>query len=1133
MSEYIEVGQPLQFTDPNTPTRAGEIVENVSDIYNIPSPRLGMQVFVKSEKKTYTITGLKETVIGGERVPDAKVDTFEAVKSQVEEINNDFAEMQEALINGSFVVGIAKAVKAGAVTFEMLDGKLQLSASVVDDLETDDALKPLSANQGKVLKELIDIINGTGKGSTDKKITDAIAKLVDNAPENLDTLKELAEWIKDHGTEAAEMLAAINANTTAIKTEAKRATEAESDIKVTAISKDGLEAYPTSSTLELAYKTLTGEEKAAELPPATNKTAGVMRASDKVKLDASIKNIDVSPNTDDVELDLEDNTDKTTHITIPAATTESAGVMSAEDKVKLYKADNNSKAESFRTTAIVENSGLFYKSVNDVFFPIESIGTAVHLIAIGDMPAGNYDVLIQFADAISKDMYAKFTDSEGNPAGLAYIGDITSSNTLQDKDRIVKNFDTFKSYTDVYIKLSTNYAWQVAGKPISVTIIQRENIKEHIANAITKAEQSIAAETERAQAAEKVFAEDTHQLFVRNGVASAIAKATFNELGGDADIIETIYIPRDAIGSKIWRLPLNVVAGKRYGVNIMLSRAIKDGSEVNVRFVNNEQDEKSVWLPTLKAGTETFTSNAISLDSLNTDTAYLRIETGLASHLAGYTITVIVADYDGMFANGRLNKLEEIVNNLKLDSIKTKIVLDELGGKIDAIDNWTVVPVVNENNNYSTAHLTPVTLKEGATYNATVIFPEPIPAGIELIMKLVDAEGNVTKWGKSHYSDGLTSVFYMFNTPHTINEDVARSTTHIQIQYNSLKLQGYDIAVILAEGGGVFSNGRFNTLESNINELKNRVDDLEISKKTLKVLCIGNSFTQDAMGYVPYIMKNVAPDVDLTLGIAYIGGSPLAWHLANLIGETVTVADKSYSPQKYEIYSKSVNGDKWAATFNKDIDSIIKDDDWDIITFQQSGGTSGQDYDIHYAPFIHSVLKKVSSMVVKPVKFGWLSVHGTYNTTAELNLRHYERTVANTQKVVDDTSIDVVFPYGTAVQNLRTIADLNTIGNYEYGFMQVDSGHLQNGIGCLCASYACALKLLEIIGEARGVMGDTLIVDNTFMKDNNIPGPNPQPVDGDYAVLGMTDRNRYLAQIAAVQATKKPYEVTDINKCDV
>ena len=89
MSEYIEVGQPLQFTDPNTPTRVGEIVENVSDIYNIPSPRLGMQVFVKSEKKSYVITSLKSKVINGVNVPEAAVEAFEPVGAKSFTWNND------------------------------------------------------------------------------------------------------------------------------------------------------------------------------------------------------------------------------------------------------------------------------------------------------------------------------------------------------------------------------------------------------------------------------------------------------------------------------------------------------------------------------------------------------------------------------------------------------------------------------------------------------------------------------------------------------------------------------------------------------------------------------------------------------------------------------------------------------------------------------------------------------------------------------------------------------------------------------------------------------------------------------------------------------------------------------------
>lgn len=83
MSEYIEVGQPLQFTDPNTPTRVGEIVENVGDIYNIPSPRVGMIVYVESNKKNYIIKSLKSEIINGVLVENARVNTYEELDKEV------------------------------------------------------------------------------------------------------------------------------------------------------------------------------------------------------------------------------------------------------------------------------------------------------------------------------------------------------------------------------------------------------------------------------------------------------------------------------------------------------------------------------------------------------------------------------------------------------------------------------------------------------------------------------------------------------------------------------------------------------------------------------------------------------------------------------------------------------------------------------------------------------------------------------------------------------------------------------------------------------------------------------------------------------------------------------------------
>lgn len=65
----------------------------------------------------------------------------------------------------------------------------------------------------KANADAIDVLNGTGEGSVDKKITDAFndfsTKVTDDAVVN--SYKELIDWAAEHGSEAAEMAAAITA----------------------------------------------------------------------------------------------------------------------------------------------------------------------------------------------------------------------------------------------------------------------------------------------------------------------------------------------------------------------------------------------------------------------------------------------------------------------------------------------------------------------------------------------------------------------------------------------------------------------------------------------------------------------------------------------------------------------------------------------------------------------------------------------------------------------------------------------------------------------------------------------------------------------------------------------------------
>lgn len=58
----------------------------------------------------------------------------------------------------------------------------------------------------------ITVLNGEGEGSVKKQVNDAAAKIVSDAPEAYDTLKEISDWISSHADSASAMNSQIVTN---------------------------------------------------------------------------------------------------------------------------------------------------------------------------------------------------------------------------------------------------------------------------------------------------------------------------------------------------------------------------------------------------------------------------------------------------------------------------------------------------------------------------------------------------------------------------------------------------------------------------------------------------------------------------------------------------------------------------------------------------------------------------------------------------------------------------------------------------------------------------------------------------------------------------------------------------------
>lgn len=55
-------------------------------------------------------------------------------------------------------------------------------------------------------------LNGEGEGSVKKQVDDAVARIIADAPEAYNTLKEISDWISSHANDASAMNSQINAN---------------------------------------------------------------------------------------------------------------------------------------------------------------------------------------------------------------------------------------------------------------------------------------------------------------------------------------------------------------------------------------------------------------------------------------------------------------------------------------------------------------------------------------------------------------------------------------------------------------------------------------------------------------------------------------------------------------------------------------------------------------------------------------------------------------------------------------------------------------------------------------------------------------------------------------------------------
>lgn len=298
-------------------------------------------------------------------------------------------------------------------------------------------------------------------------------------------------------------------------------------------------------------------------------------------------------------------------------------------------------------------------------------------------------------------------------------------------------------------------------------------------------------------------------------------------------------------------------------------------------------------------------------------------------------------------------------------------------------------------------------------------------------------------------------------------------------------------------------------------------------KRQLRILAIGNSYSQDALAYVPFIMQNMGLDVELSIGILMMSSSTIQDHVNNFLNEE----------DAYTFYRYAPGAESWSNMGKKTIQYALDTYEWDIILTHQSSADVSS-WNTHQ-PYLNRLVNLIYTKLTYNVKFAWVlsqirpaqSNSGPNRTEASI-ISRYEATAVNAERVKNESVFDIVIPVGTAVQNARTIESLKVLGSYKdnakntsgYGYLTPNDGvHLQEGLPCQLAAYTVILSILDFLGMNEiSIFGETTRVTSAWASGKSIPSPH-----GSY--IGSTDDNCRMAQMCAIMAHKHPYEITDMN----
>ena len=233
----------------------------------------------------------------------------------------------------------------------------------------------------------------------------------------------------------------------------------------------------------------------------------------------------------------------------------------------------------------------------------------------------------------------------------------------------------------------------------------------------------------------------------------------------------------------------------------------------------------------------------------------------------------------------------------------------------------------------------------------------------------------------------------------------------------------------------------------------------------LKILSIGNSFSQDTMEYVAPIALNARLS-KIKLGNLYMGGCSINQHYNHAV----------HNLAPYTYFQNNGNG--WSATENTAIERVLQAERWDWVCIQHGTGDGSRHTDensySNLTPFLDYLQQRLSPYTKIAYNVTWVGEPDHPHPEMLLHGKDqrllFTKILTTIEKIVTPiATIDKIIPTGTAVQNARLkTAELLTRDGYH---LTLDKGRYLAG--------------LTFFTTLTGIPVDTITwsppnVDNTF-----------------------------------------------------